>query len=902
MPIARLVHGETYVMDRPGPARPAGVVTHAFATCELASVTGSSQTRVQTAGAPLFGNIRQAVESVLGGLGQWGVSAALELKYVTEPQESGPTRIRLAMTAKTSSIVPERAAREAEQAIQGACAALPGIYQWEPADLTEFEVPGDAFVEVRRQEEVTAPMLQDVPADFYYAAHRLAGDGSGWQQFFEFLAHSTQPVAISILAAPTTLDPLEQETIAAVATNISFYAAPRQEQNILGYPVNIPGDANAAAIAGLWNSYLHELRRSMLMRVAVRGDPVTTLATAKALASALSVTQAMIDGAAPLTVQRARTPQDLARVQHSWLYRDFVAWGGHPLWQSDEAPWSLRRLPYLFRMAEAGAVALMPVPDEQGAVGFPRARRNATRRVSVTTATAGPSILLGQLLDRGHPAGPGDLPLTAVNRHTLVVGAPGSGKTTTVLSMLVRLWTEHRIPFLAIEPTKTEYRSLLRVPGMEALRVVTLGRDDIAPMRLNPLAPPPGVRTEAHISSVMSAFKAALPLDPPLPSLLEDALERTYTTAGWGLATTMEDGRQPPTLRELLAAYERGFDGGPDDYGYSGEVRSNLLAALRLRLRSLTRGSRGLLLDTVEGVDFAELMQGPVVMELDEVTDRDDKAILAAFILDRVQAAARSRGSTGGQLKHVTVLEEAHRLLGRVVGAVAETPQTAAIRAFCDAIAELRARGEGFMISSQSPSALAEAAVANTGTRIVHRLESAADRDIVLSDLDAAVLDREAAARLRRGEAVVRWPELDEAEMIAIDSADGVDSGENVSHAEVRDRMTAYNADVLTLLPYRLCTRQVCLHGCDVSVREAGREVADDFSAEAGQVWQEHGGRVTALQILTASLGEASGARPRIAYCAAAHLAADGVAFVVPKKDIRGQLARSLDAADRHDE
>ena len=108
----------------------------------------------------------------------------------------------------------------------------------------------------------------------------------------------------------------------------------------------------------------------------------------------------------------------------------------------------------------------------------------------------------------------------------------------------------------------------------------------------------------------------------------------------------------------------------------------------------------------------------------------------------------------------------------------------------------------------------------------------------------------------------MRWPELDEAEMIAIGSADGVDSGQNVSHDEVRGRMTAYNADVLTLLPYRLCTRRVCLHGCNVSVRAAGREVADDFSAEARQVWQEHRGRVTALEILAASLGEASAEEP----------------------------------------
>jgi len=895
-----VAHGAAYVWDQAGWGDVVEDTTYAFATKEITAVAGAAQFG-STEPRAVVERLKLAAEGMLGAAGGGRRGTAVELRYVTEPITGKPTRLRLFLTAKTSGSERSRdLAASVESTVEAACAALPDGYQWRSADpaATDPVIDDEAvLIEVRRQEEVTPPLLVTVPADYYYAAYPLHGDGSGWARFLQLLAQCTEPVAVSLLFMPTSLDPYEQETIGVVASELRYHAETRQEQNFLGMMDYIQGDANAAAVLPTWDGYLQSLRHCLLARMTVRASPRVATHIARALASAISANRDATTGPHPqLITQRARDDKDRVFAEHSWRWLDIVPWGGHPFWSDEGAPNVLRRLPYLYSLSESAAAAVLPVPDEQGAVGFARARRMSTRRITLTDSEElGPFVSLGDFLHEGQPAGDAPLPLSAINRHVLVVGAPGSGKTTTVLSLLAHLWRVHRIPFLAIEPTKTEYRTLLQAPGMDGLRVITLGRDDIAPIRLNPLAPPPGVRREVHMSAVMAAFRAALPLDPPLPQLLEEALERAYELAGWTYSTTPEDGRRPPTLRDLLAAYEDGFS----QHGYSGEVRDNLLAALRLRLRSLTRGTRGLLLDTVESIDFAALMTVPVVIELDEIADRDDKAILSAFLLDRIRAAARARGTTGGRLAHVTVLEEAHRLLSRMTGVDGDTPQSAAIRSFCDAIAELRALGEGFVISSQSPSALAEAAVANTGTRILHRMESAADRNIVLSDLDASPLEREAAARLHRGEAVVRWPQRDEAEIVRVKAAEGIDSGTPVSDVTVAERMREQSDAVRRLLPYRLCTRDVCQGGCSAVVRPRGEQIAKSNGGEARKLWKQHQGTAESLAPISAVVAQDAGGDVQLAYCGAVHLSIQQDAFLVPRKDIRPQLAVAIREAVR---
>lgn len=82
----------------------------------------------------------------------------------------------------------------------------------------------------------------------------------------------------------------------------------------------------------------------------------------------------------------------------------------------------------------------------------------------------------------------------------LVVGTPGSGKTTFSVGMLDRLWKEHHIPFLVIEPAKNEYRAL--VQSIPDLQVFTPGKNFISPFVYNPFVPPKNVKLETYKSTL----------------------------------------------------------------------------------------------------------------------------------------------------------------------------------------------------------------------------------------------------------------------------------------------------------------------------------------------------------------------------------------------------------------
>ena len=364
--------------------------------------------------------------------------------------------------------------------------------------------------------------------------------------------------------------------------------------------------------------------------------------------------------------------------------------------------------------------------------------------------------------------------LDELTRHAFVAGVTGSGKTNTLLHILTRA-DQANVPFLVIEPAKTEYRELVGRPGFGGrVRVFTLGREHVAPLRMNPFEVPEGIDVSTHVDLLMAVFMGSFPMWVPLPQVLEQCLIELYSERGWDFATgEPRGGRSPmaldlPTLGELAAAVERVVPA----LGYKTESTQEITASLITRLNSLRRGARGLMLDVERSVPMSELLSAPTIIELEGLGDDADKAFVMGLLLVRLYehrraeasarltaaAAASQPAPPSARLAHIVVVEEAHRLLAKTdkpVDSWHADPQGAFADAFSQMLAEVRAYGQAMVIADQVPVRLAPEVIKNTNLKIVHRLVAAEDRTAMAGAMSMSDAQSQVLSTLPRGRAAV---------------------------------------------------------------------------------------------------------------------------------------------------
>ena len=485
--------------------------------------------------------------------------------------------------------------------------------------------------------------------------------------------------------------------------------------------------------------------------------------------------------------------------------------------------------------------ALAHLPDQE-LPGFEVREEPVFDTAKVLTG-AGDRVRLGMVAHGSQVTKvPYELEVKTLGRHALIAGITGAGKTNTVLGLLSEL-ADRNVPFLVIEPAKSEYRSLLQSGRFgERVLVFTPGDETIAPFRLNPFDVEQDVPLGPHLDLLRAAFSASFGMWTPLPQVLEQCLYEIYADTGWNLLTgrnrRLTDGAVSPLAFPTLSDLVQKVPQVTHRLGYDEKVEADIQAALISRLQSLLVGGKGAMLDTATSLPMDVVLGQPTVIELERLGDDDDKALLMGLLLARL-AEYRRRAGAAAELVHVTVIEEAHRLLARTAPQTSEEnadPRGHAVETFVNLLAEIRAYGEGIIIADQIPMRLAPEAIKNTNLKIAHQTVSSDDREALAGAMAMDPAQTRALASLPKGRAAVfsgadetpdEMPVLVQLRLVKDELTD-----QRPDDDAVADRMRAWRSR--SGLEALFLARAYCAETCgeDLDACQAGRLLLADRSIQ----------------------------------------------------------------------
>lgn len=345
-----------------------------------------------------------------------------------------------------------------------------------------------------------------------------------------------------------------------------------------------------------------------------------------------------------------------------------------------------------------------------------------------------------------------------LNRHGLIVGLTGSGKTNTTKNILRNIYecSNRTLPIMVIEPAKKEYWELYKL-GFDDLQIYTVGSSNplCNPYCLNPFERIGNTALQTHIDNVYAAFKASFIMYTPMPYVLERAIYEIYEDYGWDLKTnTNTKGTDLyPTIEDLYWKIPVVVTA----MGYDQKMRNDLIGSLQARINSLRLGSKGDTLNVQKSFPIGEILKKNVVIELEDIGDDDVKAFIISMLLIQLVELRRQEEDSQRQVKHLLLIEEAHRLLKNVHSGTGENadPRGAAVEFFCNLLAELRSKGQGFLIADQIPSKLAPDLIKNTNIKIVHRTVDKEDRELMGGAMHMTEEQMDYLSSLKMGESAI---------------------------------------------------------------------------------------------------------------------------------------------------
>ena len=488
-------------------------------------------------------------------------------------------------------------------------------------------------------------------------------------------------------------------------------------------------------------------------------------------------------------------------------------------WNSKNRPEELIRIRQLITARELRAVFKLPIDDGR-TIGIDSKKVLLNREKLNDSIISEGNFKVGRIknaarngLDDGAHAG---IPLNQFTKHGLIVGMPGQGKTNFSLGLLLQFWRDFKIPFLAIEPTKTEYRSL--IDAIPELQIFTPGKNSISPFVINPFIPPKGVTVESYTPSLAAAFKASFSMPNPLPDIFLGAINDCYTEYGWKKNSTIDD----PDI-EFFGLYEfiKVFKRNIEHSNYKGEAKSNIESAGIVRLVSMIEQNSNIY-DTIHTIPIEDLLTHPTVLELNAINNKEQKSLIMALMLILFCVYTKNNVSGDGKLKNVLLIDEAHVLLGHSnSNSDGADSQGSTVETLEDLIKEIRSYGTSIIIADQSPVSVGKEIVANTDVKIMFRLVEKDNKDLIRTATNMSDLNYELLGRLGVGEALLHFGKLDNhLQICTYDVHEKADIRDVILDDELNGKIHYWENHQDLLIAHRECKyNSMCVGCCDQELR-----------------------------------------------------------------------------------
>ena len=391
------------------------------------------------------------------------------------------------------------------------------------------------------------------------------------------------------------------------------------------------------------------------------------------------------------------------------------------------------------------------------------------------------------------------LDLDSLASHTFVTGSTGSGKSNTVYKILNEAVERSDVKFLVVEPAKGEYKDVFG--GREDVCVYGTNPNISRLLRINPFSFAKGIHILEHLDRLIEIFSVCWPMYAAMPAVLKKAVERAYEVCGWDLMTSENkiDNTLYPTFKDVLNEIYNVVN----ESSYSSDSKSDYIGSLATRVESLTNGFYKMIF-TNNSVSDVELFNKNVIIDLSRIGSQETKSFIMGLMVMKLQEYHMSCGTEGNsELKHITVLEEAHNLLKRT-----STEQSSegsnilgkSVEMIANAIAEMRTYGEGFIIADQSPGLMDMSVIRNTNTKIILRLPDYGDRTLVGKAIGLNEQQIVELSKLPKGVAAVYQNDWIEAVLCQVDKCEENKPFEKCGEEELYKDDKDVEAELLDLI------------------------------------------------------------------------------------------------------